>query len=288
MQNDRGISAKKIIAIITVILVLAAMLNLYKNIFVKGGHSSLDTEKTSGYKLVIVVSGSMLPAMEINSLSVVEYCSINDIEVGDIVIYKAPSGINISHRVIEKVYYGGEIGHLVTKGDANPVQDFIDVTDDILVGKVIKTYNWTAKYFDKVLVSATEMDSLAMVKTIIIALLLLTVVGIALTYITMAISVFLKAISKKDKYTKHMVKHKENIDRHNEYIDRFEELAMGKGFMANVAKAIALREMKNFEVSSKDLEKSLDIALKLSRKFGKHPDKMDVDIQDEDDIQKEE
>jgi signal peptidase I len=58
---------------------------------------------------VVVVSGSMLPEIQINSLAIMQYCTIDDLEVGDIAVYNHPTlKIMITHRVIEKNVVEGD------------------------------------------------------------------------------------------------------------------------------------------------------------------------------------
>lgn len=104
----------------------------------------------SGYKFMIVSSGSMEPVLPVGSLVIVTPCDYEDLELGDIVTMNA-SGINLTHRVIGKVDPTGKKAYLVpgdegyadtltwvTKGDAS---DTIDgPLNDEIVGKVYDSH----------------------------------------------------------------------------------------------------------------------------------------------------
>lgn len=55
----------------------------------------------SGYKFMIVSSGSMEPILPVGSLVIVTPCDYEDLELGDIVTMDA-GGINLTHRIVGK------------------------------------------------------------------------------------------------------------------------------------------------------------------------------------------
>lgn len=64
----------------------------------------------------LVTSGSMQPAIPQDSLFVAFDA---DPEVGDVVVYETPGGVEAAHRVVDRT----DEGQLVTKGDANDATD---------------------------------------------------------------------------------------------------------------------------------------------------------------------
>jgi signal peptidase I len=92
-----------------------------------------------GYTTRIVVSGSMYPSIKINDLALIEVCSIDDINIGDIVCYR--NNVDIIHRV-KSIKYDNREKTLITKGDANRNDDDINVTSSMLLGKVVKIIKW--------------------------------------------------------------------------------------------------------------------------------------------------
>lgn len=81
-----------------------------------------------GYTLLEVITGSMSGTIEIGDGVIVELTS--DIKEEDIIVYKKEENL-ITHRLIEM-----EEDRLITKGDANNVQDD-PITKDVVIGKVI-------------------------------------------------------------------------------------------------------------------------------------------------------
>jgi signal peptidase I len=100
----------------------------------------------SGYKFMIVSSGSMAPTLPVGSLVIVTPCEYEDLQDGDIVTMNA-GGIHLTHRIVGKynpsnpdvVLTPGDPGYeeskyWVTKGDNSDTLDGA-LTDEI-VGKV--------------------------------------------------------------------------------------------------------------------------------------------------------
>jgi signal peptidase len=95
-----------------------------------------------GYSLFQVATGSMEPEYSVGTLLVVKKTPIEEIQIGDIVNFRSrDAGMldqMITHRVIG-IHKGvdGSV-YLETKGDANPQRDANYVSQDNLIGKVIK------------------------------------------------------------------------------------------------------------------------------------------------------
>ena len=136
-----------------------------------------------GYEPVVIVSGSMLPTIQINSLTIVRECSIEDIEVDDIIMYYHPSmKINITHRVIEKNTREDGSIYLVTQGDNNNVRDNIQINSNLLRGKMVRIYN----QFVPIINLAVRNEQL---NTGLLSLVLIIVVLAALNVIDMLMDV---------------------------------------------------------------------------------------------------
>ena len=76
---------------------------------------------------LIVISGSMEPAIMTGSLCFVNY-NDRDVDVGDIIAYRAGDK-TVTHRVIDRSADG-----YVTKGDGNNAADVSPVTEDRIIG----------------------------------------------------------------------------------------------------------------------------------------------------------
>jgi len=94
------------------------------------------------FNAYVVLSGSMIPAIDIKDVVVTKKVSEDKLEVNDIITFISPDerhgGISITHRIIDK-YYDESIGSYTyrTKGDANNVADSVLVPNNNVLGKVI-------------------------------------------------------------------------------------------------------------------------------------------------------
>ena len=90
-----------------------------------------------GNRLYVVDSGSMEPALKINSLIIVNEKSPDQINTGDILTYYgADSVTRVTHRVIE---IGTNNDYFITQGDANNVEDAMPVERESVIGIVTVT-----------------------------------------------------------------------------------------------------------------------------------------------------
>ena len=94
------------------------------------------------YPFYIVASGSMVPALEVNDILLVQgHETIDRVGVGDIIVFDRPDGEDrvIVHRIVEIL--SEEPRALKTRGDANaisiPGTDF-PITEEYYIGKVVQ------------------------------------------------------------------------------------------------------------------------------------------------------
>ena len=94
------------------------------------------------FNAYVVLSGSMLPYIEIKDIVVTKKVPAEELEVGDIITFIAPDsrygGISITHRILDK-YYDESLGSYTyrTKGDNNNTADSALVPNTNILGKVI-------------------------------------------------------------------------------------------------------------------------------------------------------
>lgn len=82
-----------------------------------------------------VPTGSMEPTITSSSYVLFKKISFDDVEVGDIIVYKSNEQDKyIIHRVVEKYN-----DYLITKGDNNIISDTERITSDMVYGKYIMT-----------------------------------------------------------------------------------------------------------------------------------------------------
>lgn len=94
------------------------------------------------FNAYVVLSGSMLPSIQIKDIVVTKKIAAEELEIGDIITFIAPDsrygGISITHRIIDK-YYDESLGTYSyrTQGDNNNVADASLVPNNNVLGKVI-------------------------------------------------------------------------------------------------------------------------------------------------------
>lgn len=96
----------------------------------------LTLPRVFGYEVYTVVSGSMEPAIPVESLVYVQPGAPEDAEVDDVIAFysSADTGAIITHRVIKNDIVTGQIH---TKGDANEKEDLYPVEYEYYMGKVV-------------------------------------------------------------------------------------------------------------------------------------------------------
>jgi signal peptidase I len=84
-----------------------------------------------GRVFTIAPTGSMKPTLDENSVVTVEAVDFNQLQKGDIVIYRDATGVPIVHRLYEQ-----SGARWLVLGDNNPAVDHEAVTSANLVGRV--------------------------------------------------------------------------------------------------------------------------------------------------------
>ena len=83
--------------------------------------------------MVAIASDSMIPAYSRGDALIIGKCDVDNIEVGDILVFKNNNAI-VTHRVIKKEVVNNEI-RFTTKGDNNKAKDDIISTSSNVIGK---------------------------------------------------------------------------------------------------------------------------------------------------------
>lgn len=85
------------------------------------------TAARTGFRPLVVRSGSMEPTIPTGSMVLVERISAEEIEVGDIVAVERPDHTRVTHRVLSIDQRGATV-ELTLKGDANEDPDPVPVS----------------------------------------------------------------------------------------------------------------------------------------------------------------
>jgi len=89
-----------------------------------------------GAKPIVILGGSMKPAINVGDIVIVSKVSPSSIEPGDVIQYYREGIGVITHRVVAVKYIDGKL-NFVTKGDAMDEPDPWLVPSDFVIGKVI-------------------------------------------------------------------------------------------------------------------------------------------------------
>lgn len=121
---------------VSVIAIVSAVIVLLTVVLTKSG----DVPNILGYSVFRVMTGSMEPAIETDSLIVVERVDASEVKVRDIISFFSQDPIHDgavnTHRVVS-IEQRGEEWDFVTKGDANQLEDKYLVSSEDLIGKVV-------------------------------------------------------------------------------------------------------------------------------------------------------
>ena len=134
-KNQQKKTKRNIIG--TIILCLAVLFSLLLSVQIAvRGYADI-----AGYSVFRVVTGSMEPALPVNTLLISHKTKIEKIQKNDIVVFRSPTGRGsdriVTHRVVSIVWQEDGSVQLETRGDANPVADGRMVGQEDLIGKVI-------------------------------------------------------------------------------------------------------------------------------------------------------
>ena len=283
MRNDNRASIRKVIAFIVYIICIVFIITFAAS-RLKYVSATSDERKSvgisvAGYYPIIVVTGSMEPAIKVNSLSICKTVDIDDVEVGDIVAFEY-AGELITHRVIEKTTNSAGNTILHTKGDANLLADRLDITEDMLRGQVIYTNNKAADVISRYLISPGEFDSLAIAQTTIWLFVTIGIFAAAIHWIWGFLGVLLRVHMSDDAYATQIDMYIDDINELLKYRDLLLELKL-KGTEGKhekhwnkLAHARAMREIKANHESVKDFNKAMKQVIRFN-KVGVYLDKSD-------------
>jgi signal peptidase I len=89
------------------------------------------------YQFMTVLSGSMVPTLEVGDLVIAQVVTPDQLEAGALATFREPeNGRLITHRV-QSVIWHGDLADVVTRGDANEVGENWSVSANDRVGEVV-------------------------------------------------------------------------------------------------------------------------------------------------------
>ena len=252
-----------IVYLIAVVFIVAFLLHLING----------ESEYLLGHTARIVVSGSMEPEIKVNSLTIIRNCDIEDIQINDVVCFSFSQ--DVVHRVIEKTTNDSGATILHTKGDANEKADDIEIHDDMLVGKVVHTFNELAPVLTKYSVSPGKIDGVSLSRNVILWLVVLGLVIFVAIWIVSLIDIIIKSFFKEDNLESNIDKYLNDIDElllYRELLKQLKDTEVEKSkktrfsFIANrIARVKAEIEIKNLHYAVKDFKKATKHCIYINR-----------------------
>lgn len=126
----------KIINAISILAIAASVIVLLMVVLTRSG----EAPSIMGYSVFRVMTGSMEPTIQTDSLIAVKKVEPSQVKEGDVISFysqdPAHGGAVNTHRVVS-VEQNGETWIYETKGDANQVVDQYPVSSEDLIGKVV-------------------------------------------------------------------------------------------------------------------------------------------------------
>jgi len=283
MKNDNRKSIRKVTAFIAYVVCIVFIVSFILNL-VRSGENNKDNNSgfsAFGYWPIIVVTGSMEPTIQVNSISICQTVTIDELEVGDIVAFNYSNEL-ITHRVIEKVINDNGDTIIHTKGDNNASADTIDITAKMVKGKVIKTWNSAAPIVSKYVIGPGEFNSVAIAQSFIWILVTIGIIAVVLSWLWGFIGTVITVKLREKSYTNEIDNYIEDINSLIKYRDMLYELRdkqLDKKTNKNeikfnrLAKARAIREIRLNSESVKDFNKAMKTVIRLN-KLGQMLDKV--------------
>jgi len=216
-----------------------------------------------GYKPVVTITGSMHPAVKINSVSMVRLNNIEDVKVGDIVVFRGENA-NIIHRVIGINIVDSE-KQLTTKGDNNNHIDILPVTRENFLGTVAIVINQTADIANITEDLFKHVERLALLITTVIFFIAVKAILEAAKFVAYCIYLLIYMSIFIDKHEKDLLYCSVVKGRQGKYLLKIAELTKGKGFITNIFKVKLNLLTKEHMEHSKELRKDMDRAIKISK-----------------------
>lgn len=284
-KDNKGLSARKIIAVISAIICLAFIIPL--GIDILSGETFTEDVTTESlyqdkitYWPMVVVSGSMEPTIMTYSVSICTNATIEDIEVGDIVLFEWGTQ-QVVHRCVEKGFDEWENKvYITTKGDNNKVADPVLIYDSMIKGEVVKTINEVAPILNKFMLPDGSLNVVAFIKVTIMVIVILGLVVAFINWFSTFFIGFCKTILGDKFYNGEVARYLEDLRKLEKHKDKLIEFAHNDldnkktSFKLRCARAFIMREIKLNSESVKDFDKRIKRIEKILEILGHNKDKL--------------
>lgn len=140
MEKKKKTKLKKVINIIEYIVIFVIIF-VNAILIIKSVNNPNKTPDLFGKKAFIIVSGSMIPTIEIGDIVVID--NTTNVKVGDIIAFRRNTNV-IVHRIINEMNVNGKTMYQ-TQGDNNNIADLELVETKNIEGVYINKIPWIGK-----------------------------------------------------------------------------------------------------------------------------------------------
>lgn len=221
-----------------------------------------------GYSIRIVVSESMEPAINKNSISIIKDCDIDDIKTNDIICYRMTQ--DIIHRVvdIDTDDNGNKIVH--TKGDNNDREDQVNIDNSMIIGRIVYTFNGIAPIIEKYSIYPGNIDGKQLILNILMTIIILYLIVYFITWIIKLIVELIKAFNKNYNFESIIDNYSNNIEELNKCKEKLNNMCdstpknsidtIFSYIIDRVYKVLISIKLKELDKTIKDIEKTINKA----------------------------
>ena len=100
-----------------------------------------------GYQTYVIYGNSMEPTIKLGSFIVAKPVSAEDLQAGDIIAFRSPNEVTVTHRIVADRHEDGQ-HYFKTKGDANNAADPVEMQLDDGVRQVAYHLPYLGYLFD--------------------------------------------------------------------------------------------------------------------------------------------
>jgi len=141
-RRNRKNKIKKILTIAVYILLIPLLVYNLSLIF-QAIINPNETPSCFGIKSYVILSGSMLPELDIGDIVIVKDSNENELQNGDIISFREGQTV-VTHRIIDIESIDNQ-KQFTTKGDNNNSVDNKSINIDVIEGRVIATIPFLGK-----------------------------------------------------------------------------------------------------------------------------------------------
>lgn len=128
---------------VAVYIILVPLLIYNASLIVQAIINPNKTPSFFGIKTYVIISGSMLPEIEVGDIVITKDVEQEELKEGDIISFRHGQSV-VTHRILQKVIVNDEVQYK-TKGDNNNTEDSGTISYNSIEGKVIKTIPFLGK-----------------------------------------------------------------------------------------------------------------------------------------------